>query len=78
MKSTPIENKRWFNISVAILGTSIALVCMLMIRSYIPKSDQHTHLALAILFIGAVSGFVGLFRLILPLILVKLFPKLDE
>lgn len=78
MHPKPLETKRWFNISVAILGTSIALICMLMVRSYIPKTDQHTHLALAILFIGAVSGFVGLFRLILPLILVKAFPKLEE
>jgi hypothetical protein len=78
MKSTPLEYKRWFNITVTILGASIALVCMLMIRSYIPKTDQHTQFALALLFIGAVSGFVGLLRLFLPLILVKVFPKLDE
>lgn len=78
MQAKSLENKKWFNISVTMLSTGIALVCMLMIRSYIPKTDQYAYLALAILFIGAVSGFSGLFRLVLPLILVKLWPKLDE
>ena len=78
LKSPPIEHRRWFNMLVSILGVSIALICLIVVRMQIPKSEQHVQLALALLFIGAVSGFIALFRLFLPLILLKIWPKLEE
>ena len=78
MKTTPLEHRRWFNMLVSILGVSIALVCFIVVRMQIAKSEQYVQLALALLFIGAVSGFIALFRLFLPLILLKIWPKLEE
>ena len=78
MKTTPLEHRRWFNMLVSILGVSIALVCLIVVRMQIANSEQHVQLALALLFIGAVSGFIALFRLFLPLILLKIWPKLEE
>jgi hypothetical protein len=77
MQSVPVERRKWFILLIGFIGLAGAGVCLLVVRSALPSEAQGAHIALTLLFIGAMSGFVTILNLLLPLLLVKLWPGLE-
>lgn len=77
MQSVPIERRKWFVLLIGFIGIAGAGVCLLVVRSALPSEAQGPHVALALLFMGAMSGFVTALNLLLPLLLLKVWPGLE-
>ncbi|MFZ6747760.1 hypothetical protein [Undibacterium sp. Ren11W] len=73
----PIELRKWFQLTVGAISILVSIVCWLSIRSYIPASDVGAQIAASVLQIAAIPGFFQLFRIFLPLLLVKLWPGME-
>ena len=77
MQSLPIERRKWFVLLIGVVGIGAACVCLLVVRSSLPSEAGNAHIALTLLFVGAMSGFVTVLNLLLPLLLVKVWPGLE-
>lgn len=77
MPSVPIERRKWFVFLIGSVGIAGAGACLLVIRSALPSEAQGAHLALALLFMGAMGGYVTGLNSLLPLLVVKLWPGLE-
>ena len=73
----PLELRKWFQASFGLLSIVLAFVCWLIVRSSLPASAEGAQLALALLFIGATTGFFNLLRIFMPLLIVKLWPGIE-
>lgn len=74
----PIELRKWFQVAIGILSLLLSILCLLAIRTSLPVSASVAQVALSVLFIASISGFYNLFRLFLPLILLKLWPGIEN
>lgn len=74
----PIELRKWFQIFIGVLSLLLSILCLLAIRSALPESATLALAALCALFIGAISGFYNLFRVFLPLIMLRLWPGIEK
>ncbi|MBC3933041.1 hypothetical protein [Undibacterium curvum] len=74
----PIELRRSFQITTGVLGLALSMLCYWLIRDGAAPMQGGAALSLSIMFIAAVPGFQRLLVLFLPLLLVKLFPRLDR
>lgn len=77
MQFVPIERRKWFVFLIGFISIAGAGVCFFVVRSALPSEATGAHVALALLFMGATSGFVTVLNLFLPLLLVKLWPGLE-
>lgn len=78
MNPKPLELRKWFNVLVALLGIATAVICLLVVRSSLPAAALSAHIALTLLFVGAMGGFVTVLRLFLPFLVVKIWPSIEE
>ncbi len=74
----PLELRRSFQIMTALLSMGLSMLCYWLIRDGAEPMQGGAALALSIMFIASITGFQRLFVLLLPLLLVKLFPRLDR
>lgn len=74
----PIELRKWFQLTIGILSLSMSGICWFMIRSYIPASAGGAQMALSILLMGASSGFFLILGKLMPLLIVKFFPGIEN
>ena len=73
----PIELRRWFQAFIGALSLLITGSCLLLVRSALPAGADAASIGVSILFIAAIPGWIQIFRMFLPLLLVKLWPSLD-
>jgi hypothetical protein len=75
-----IELRKWFQLTIAAISILLSAVCWFSIRSYIPALDVGAQIAvsaLLTLLIAAIPGFFQLFRIFVPLLVVKLWPEMQ-
>ncbi len=72
-----IEQRKSFQITIVILSTALSMICWLILRPYIPKSDSLIQIAFTIILLAAIPGFMFTFKLLLPLIVSKIWPSLE-
>ncbi|MBK1891291.1 hypothetical protein Undi14_14730 [Undibacterium sp. 14-3-2] len=77
-KSMPIELRKWFQLTIGILSLSMSGICWFVIRSYIPPSAGGAQMALSILLMGASSGLFLILGKLMPLLIVKFFPGIEN
>ena len=77
MNRNLIEQRKWFIASVGLLSLLASTACLLVVRSALPESAVGAETALALMFIGAVSGFARLLTLFIPLLILKLWPGIE-
>lgn len=78
MLPEPVECRRWFSFLVGFIALAVAVTCLQVVRSVLPTQADGAHWALTLLFVGAVNGFVHVLKLLLPLLLIKLWPELED
>lgn len=71
-----IEQRKSLQISIVILSTSLSMICWLILRPHIPKSDSLSQIAFTLTLLAAIPGFMFTFKLLLPLIINKVWPSL--
>lgn len=67
-----IEQRKSFQITIVILSTALSMICWLILRPYIPKSDSLSQIAFNLILLAAIPGFMFTFKLLLPLIVSKI------
>lgn len=77
MNSKPLELRKWFNVLIGLFGIATSVICFFVVRSALPEAALSANVALSLLFLGAMGGFVTLLRLLLPLLIVKLWPTIE-
>ena len=77
MNPKPLELRRWFNALVGLLGIATSVICFFVVRSALPETALSANVALTLLFLGAMGGFTTLLKLLLPLLIVKLWPSIE-
>jgi hypothetical protein len=77
MHTMPVERRKWFIAFVGLLGLGAAAACVYFVHAALPGDSAGARVALAFLLMGAASGFVTLLNVLLPLVLVRLWPALD-
>ena len=72
------QDRRWFQNLAALTGVAITLALVVPIYLVMRSHPSAAGLGLPFLAAAAVTGFSRLLTLLLPPVLVKLWPALDE
>lgn len=72
-----IEQRKSFQIAVFTFSICLSILCWLIVRPYVPKTDTLAQCAFALLLLAAIMGFISTFKLIFALLLTKMWPQLD-
>ena len=72
-----IESRRWFQWLVGITGCALAVALAIPVYFAVPAQSL-TRVAVIVLAAGAVAGFAHLLTLVLPVVLLKLWPALEQ
>ena len=74
----PIESRRWFQYVTGLAG--VALTLALAIPIYFDLQAHHSAAGVALPFLaaGAIAGFSRLLELLVPLVVSKLWPELEN
>ena len=78
MNATPLELRKWFQILCYLLGLALAGSCYWVLRPLAQDQTTGVQLALSLLLIGALNGFERILTLFLPILLVKLWPRIES
>ena len=73
-----IESRRWFQYVVGLGAVAITLALATPIYFALQARPSAAGIALPFLAAGAIAGFSRLLTLLLPLLLLKLWPGLDQ
>ena len=74
-----LENRKWFQLMAGGIGLVAACLSFWIARSaFSVDASESAKFALALLMLGAISGFSRLLTIFLPLFLPKIFPSLDS
>jgi hypothetical protein len=74
----PLELRKWFQVLTSVLGMVAAGVCWFFVRSAIEPRAHGAQLALVFLTFGALIGFGRILTIFLPLVLPKIWKRLDS
>lgn len=74
----PLELRRWLQILTAGSGVLAACACWYVVDPALNTRADSVRLPLLALTIGSVVGFGRLLGIFLPLILTKIWPRLDR
>lgn len=74
----PLELRHWFKMLTAVLGVAASYACWFIISSALDPRAASARLALVLLVLGAALAFRQLFATFLPLVLTKIWPRLDS
>lgn len=74
----PLECRKWFQVLTAGLGFVAACSCWFFISSALEPHAIGARFALFLLVLGAIRGVERLLTTFLPLILTKIWPRLDR
>lgn len=72
------EQRKSFQIIVAALSVSLSLFCWAVVRPHVPKTENLAQLGFALLLLVAIPGFMSIFKVILPIVILKIWPQLDK
>ncbi len=74
----PIESRRWFQYLASLAAVAITLALAIPIYFDLQVSHSAAAVALPFLAAGAIAGFSHLLTLVLPLVLLKVWPELER
>ena len=77
MNPKPLELRKWFNVLIGLFSIATSVICVFVVRSALPETALSANVALTLMFLGAMGGFVTVLRLFLPLLIVKLWPSIE-
>lgn len=73
----PIELRKWFILLTFSLSAVLAYACWFYARAAIPSSETGAQMAITLLLMGAIPGFMLLLKFFMAILLIKIFPSLD-
>ncbi|MFJ9531186.1 hypothetical protein [Herbaspirillum sp. NPDC101396] len=77
-KKELLESQRWFQLIVALAGYSVAAAMGYLVSRHLDSSTEPIGVMLVLLSTWAGLGLCRLLTMFVPLLLVKLWPWLDE
>ncbi len=78
VKKKLLENRRWFQVTIALTGYSVAAAMGYMVFRHLASSTEAIGGMLVLLSTWAGLGLCSLLTIFVPLLLVKLWPQLDD
>lgn len=76
-KKELLESRRWFQVTIALTGYSVAVVMGYLVSRHLASSTDAIGVMLVLLSTWAGLGLCRLLTMFVPLLLVTLWPQLD-
>lgn len=73
-----LERRKWFRVLTAVIGFVAVCVCWFFVYSALEPRAGGARFALFLLVLGAIRGFERLLTTFFPLVLTKIWPRLDR